>query len=63
MEKQKMESYPQKRNSMVGRIFYGIGIICGLAIICGLLFWRNPLMIPSVDASEEEVSWQAGGKR
>ena len=58
MEKQKMKSYPQKRSSIVGRIFYGIGILSGIAIICGLLFWRNPLMIPSVDASEEDVSWR-----
>lgn len=62
MEKQKMKSYPQKRSSIVGRIFYGIGILSGIAIICGLLFWRNPLMIPSVDASEEDVSWRPEGE-
>jgi len=62
MEKQKMKSYPQNRNSIVGRIFYGIGILSGIAIICGLLFWRNPLMIPSIDASEEGISWRPEGE-
>lgn len=63
MEKQEIKSYPQKQHSIVGRIFYGVGILTGIAIVCGLLFWRNPFMIPSVDASEESVSWQPGGNK
>ena len=58
MEKQEIKGYLQKQHSIVGRIFYGVGILTGIAIICGLLFWRNPFMISSVDASEESVSWQ-----
>ncbi|HAP20940.1 MAG TPA: hypothetical protein DCR27_06655 [Lachnospiraceae bacterium] len=58
MEKQEIKGYPQKQHSIVGRIFYGVGILTGIAIVCGLLFWRNPFMISSVDASEESVSWQ-----
>lgn len=57
MEKQEIRSHP-KNHPVVGRIFYGVAIFTGIAIICGLIFWRNPFMIPAVDAADETVSWQ-----
>ena len=57
MEKQEIKSYPKKRHPVMEWIFYGAAIFIGIAIICGLLFLRNPFMIPTVDASDETVSW------
>lgn len=57
MEKQEEKRNPQG-HPRIGRIFYGVAVFTGIAIICGLLFWKNPFMIPTVDASDETVSWR-----
>ena len=58
MEKQRTKSFPSVKHRMLGRMFYVSGIlICG-AMIWGILFWRNPFVIPKVDASDESASEQ-----
>lgn len=56
MEKQKIKSHPQKHHFVWARIFYGAGIAIGILIICGVLFFRNPFLIPSTDASDSDAS-------
>lgn len=55
MEKQEIKKCPKKQHPVLACIFYGAGILLILLMIYGLLFWRNPFVIPTVDAAAGEA--------